>query len=86
LTTGQNRSFFRWYDTEHRHGSICMLPAYDVHYGQALEVLAQRHPIFDAARAAHLERFVRGIPKIRPLPEAVWINPPETSTTGGIAD
>jgi hypothetical protein len=37
------------------------------------------------AGAAHPERFVRGAPKIRPLPEAVWINPPENSTTGAIA-
>ena len=32
--------------------------------------------------ALHPERFVHGTPKPAPLPEAVWINPPATSTTG----
>jgi len=83
--TGHCRSFFPWYNTEHRHGGIRMLTPHDVHYGRAPEVLAQRQRTMAAAYAAHPERFVRGTPNIQPLPEAVWINPPEASTTGGIA-
>ncbi len=83
--TGYCRSFFPWYNTEHRHGGISMLTPDDVHHGRAQTVLAQRQRTLDAAWAAHPERFVRGLPKTHPLPEAVWINPPETSTTGGIA-
>jgi putative transposase len=83
--TGHCRSFFPWYNTEHRHGGISMLTPYDVHYGQAEVVLAKRQRILEAAWAAHPERFVHGHPKSRPLPEAVWINPPAPSTTGGIA-
>jgi putative transposase len=83
--TSHCRSFFPWYNTEHRHGGICMLTPHDVHYGRAPQVLAQRQRIMDAACAAHPERFVRGAPKIRPLREAVWINPPETSMKGEIA-
>jgi putative transposase len=83
--TDHSRSFFPWYNTEHRHGGICMLTPHDVHYGRAPEVLAQRQQIMDAAWSAHPERFVQGIPKIHPLPEAVWINPPATSTKGEIA-
>jgi len=79
------RSFIPWYNTEHRHGGISMLTPHDVHYGRAPERLAQRQRILDAAWAAHPERFVQGNPKTTPLPEAVWINPPETPTTGGIA-
>ncbi len=45
--TGHSRSFFPWYNTEHRHGGICMLTPHDVHYGQAPEVLAQRQRIMD---------------------------------------
>ena len=33
------------------------------------------------AWAAHPERFVRGVPKPKPLPEAVFINPPIPSLT-----
>jgi putative transposase len=83
--TGHCRSFFPWYNTEHRHGGISMLTPHDVHHGQAPAVIAERKRTLEAAWAAHPERFVRGTPKPSPLPDAVWINPPETSTTGGIA-
>jgi len=83
--TSHCRSFFPWYNTEHRHGGISMLTPHDVHHGQAPAVLAQRQRTLEAAWAAHPERFVRGTPKPRPLPEAVWINPPAASTTGGTA-
>ena len=76
------RSFFPWYNTEHRHGGIAMLTPDDVHHGRAAAVLEQRQRTLEAACAAHPERFVRGIPKPSALPEAVWINPPDT---GGIA-
>ena len=33
------------------------------------------------AWAAHPDRFVSGEPKPKPLPEAVWINPPTSSLT-----
>ena len=83
--TSHYRSFFPWYNTEHRHGGISMLTPEVVHHGRAQTALAQRQRILDAAWAAHPERFVGGNPKARPLPEEVWINPPEASTTGGIA-
>ena len=79
------RSFFPWYNTEHRHGGIAMLTPDDVHHGRAHTVLQQREQTLRAAWSHHPERFVRGIPKPLPLPEAVWINPPATSTTGETA-
>ena len=97
------RSFFPWYNTEHRHGGIAMLTPDDVHHGRAHTVLQQREQTLRAAWNHHdrpprfmagpaagesvvwSERFVRGIPKPLPLPEAVWINPPATSTTGETA-
>ena len=71
--TSHSRSFFPWYNTEHRHGGICMLtPPYDVHYGRGPKRSSpSARRIMNAACAAHPERFVRGVPKIRPLPEAV---------------
>jgi putative transposase len=73
------RSFFPWYNTEHRHGGISMLTPADVHCGRAQAMLEQRQRTLADAWTAHPERFVHGTPKPRPLPEAVWINPPETS-------
>ncbi len=79
------RTFFPWYNSEHRHGGIAMLTPDDVHHGRAQAVLTQRQRTLEAAWAAHPERFVRGIPKPNPLPEAVWINPPDPEQTGEIA-
>ena len=76
------RTFFPWYNTEHRHGGIAMLTPDDVHHHRTRSVLDQRGRTLQAAWTRHPERFVRGVPKPDPLPEAVWINPPVTSTTG----
>ena len=79
------RTFFPWYNTEHRHGGIAMLTPDDVHHHRTQSVLDQRGRTLQAAWTRHPERFVRGIPKPDLLPEAVWINPPVTSTTGDTA-
>jgi len=65
--------FAGWYNNEHRHSGIAMLTPATVHYGQADEVLEQRHRIMQAAYAAHPERFSRR-PQRQRLPERVWIN------------
>ena len=78
--TAYCRSFFPWYNTEHRHGGISMLTPHDVHHGRAQAMIEQRRRILENAWAAHPERFVRGCPEPSPLPEAVWINPPNPTT------
>ena len=75
------RSFFRWYNAEHRHGGISMLTPEQVHFGNADQAIAGRKSVLREAWAAHPERFVRGVPKPKPLPEAVFINPPIPSLT-----
>ena len=80
------RSFFPWYNAEHRHGGISMLTPEQLHFGLADEIMARREAVLRAAWAAHPDRFVSGEPKPKPLPEAVWINPPTpTLTTQEIA-
>ena len=64
--------------------SPCSLPMTSNH-GRAHTVLQQREQTLRVARNHHPERFVRGIPKPQPLSEAVWINPPATSTIGETA-
>lgn len=71
------RSFFRWYNNEHRHSSLALLTPADVHYGRAAAVLEQRHAVMMAAYQRHPERFVNGPSKEAALPTAVWINPPQ---------
>jgi putative transposase len=71
------RQFFPWYNTEHRHHGIALLTPEMLHYGQAAAVIETRQEVLNAAYAAHPERFVRKPPAALPLPEAVWINPPQ---------
>lgn len=70
------RSFFRWYNDEHRHGGIAMMTPQQVHFGRTDQILAGRTNVLHKAWAAHPERFVSGPPSPASLPEAVCINPP----------
>lgn len=78
--TGFCRSFFRWYNDEHRHGGIAMLAPADVHYGRAEAMIAHRERTLQQAWAKHPERFVHGKPRPQPLPKEVWINRPFEET------
>ena len=71
------RSFFGWYNTEHRHSGIGLLTPEVVHRGRGEEVRAARAAVLADAYAAHPERFVRKHLEPPPLPTAVWINPPK---------
>jgi len=73
--------FFPWYNTEHRHLGIGLLTPHDVHHGLAAGRVAARAGVLATAFAAHPERFPRGLPRPPALPTAVWINPPNSSTT-----
>ena len=73
------RSFFQWYNTEHRHSGIAMMTPADVHTGRADEVRRKRQAVLDAAYQKHPERFVKGAPQARSVPEEVWINKPKAA-------
>ena len=69
------RTFFPWYNTEHRHHGIALLTPLQVHTGQADAILAQRQRALDAAYQVTPHRFARR-PTVPTLARAVWINPP----------
>lgn len=71
------RSFFAWYNDEHRHSGIAMLTPADVYFGRSTQILLNRRRVLDDAYAVRPERFPRGVPKQARLPEAVYINPPK---------
>jgi hypothetical protein len=50
-----------------------------IHYGHAAQLHQARAQVLAAAYAAHPERFVHRPPAPKPLPTAVWINPPEST-------
>lgn len=71
-----SRSFFRWYNQEHRHTSLGLMIPATVHYGLAAELTVKRQVVLSAAYEKHPERFVKGEPQAPQLSTAVWINPP----------
>jgi putative transposase len=73
---GYCREFFRWYNEEHYHSGLALLPPGIVHLGLASEVIARRSQVLAAAYETHPERFVRKRPTHPKLPAAAWINPP----------
>lgn len=68
--------FFDWYNYHHRHSGIAMLTPSMVHNGESPGIIAQRQMVMAKAYEQFPERFVKGHPIIKPLPEAVYINPP----------
>lgn len=73
------QAFFEWYNTEHRHSGIAMMTPADVHAGKAEAVRKKRQIVLDIAYKAHPERFVKGAPQARGVPEEVWINKPDVA-------
>jgi transposase InsO family protein len=74
------RSFFAWYNEQHHHIGLGLLTPMVVHTGRANTVRQQRQAVLQQAYQTHPERFVRGQPQPTKLPEAVWINPPPSTT------
>lgn len=72
------RSFFHWYNHQHKHSGIALMTPADVHFQRAQQVLEKRADILAAAYKEHPERFNRP-PVPMALPKAVWINPPEST-------
>lgn len=70
-----------WYNTQHYHTALNLMTPVSVHYGFEAQVRTQRQLRLEQAYQAHPERFVQGTPVLRPLPEAVWINPPKPAST-----
>jgi putative transposase len=71
--------YFDWYNRDHRHSGIAFLTPEAVHRGRAVKMLAARQATLDAAFTSSPTRFAGRRPLVRPLPPAVWINPPDTN-------
>ena len=72
------RSFFHWYNHQHKHSGIALMTPADVHFLRVQQVLEKRAAILKAAYDKHPERFNRP-PVPQAPPKAVWINPPEST-------
>jgi putative transposase len=70
------RKFFNWYNNEHYHSGILFLKPSNVHFGQADEILKNRHATLLQAYEKNAPRFNKKIPILKKL-KPVYINPPE---------
>ncbi len=70
------RTFFDWYNHQHRHAGIGLMTPATVHHGHAEQTHAARATVLDAAYAATPARFVRQPPIPPALPGPAWINKP----------
>ncbi len=71
------RAFFKWYNTEHRHSGIAMMTPETVHTGRSEKVITHRKQVLQQAFQRNPERFVKGAPDPKGVPEEVWINKPK---------
>lgn len=72
-----SQSFFKWYNTDHRHTALGLMTPAAVHFGQAEKLIQHRHQTLQQAYQRHPERFVKGLPQPLEPPAAVWINQPQ---------
>ncbi len=73
------RPFVYWYNFEHFHSGIGLVPPAALHFGYAQHIFDQRQRTLDAAYQIHPERFINGQPQPPAIPGEVWINKPSTS-------
>ena len=74
------QTFFAWYNAQHRHSGIGYMTPHRVHYGQAQAIQQTRQATLNAAFDANPRRFKGRRPRLKPMPTAVWINPPPEET------
>jgi transposase InsO family protein len=67
--------FVGWYNEEHRHSAIRFVTPAERHRGEDHALLAQRHAVYQAARATNPERWTRHTRDWTPI-GSVWLNPP----------
>lgn len=73
------QGFVVWYNTEHRHSAIRFVTPDQRHRGEETAVLSNRHRIYEAARAAHPERWSGKTRQWTPI-GSVWLNPDRSET------
>jgi len=71
------KTFFPWYNKDHYHSGIAWLTPESVHYGSGVEILEKRYQAITKAYYENPIRFNNKIPKLKQLPSAVYINPPQ---------
>ena len=80
------RRFVEWYRFEHHHSSLKFLTPAQRHNGEADNILAKRHAVYQAAKAAHPERWNNRNTRDWTLDDIVFLNPDKTVVQEDLAD
>lgn len=72
------QQFFDWYNNDHRHSGISMLTPASVHLGLGENILFERNKVLEEFFYQKPARFKYRMPKLKPVPKAVWINKPDS--------
>jgi putative transposase len=81
-----SQKFFKWYNKEHYHSGIAWVTPESVHNGYADEILKKRHAVLMTAFLQNPLRFNYVMPKLKKLPNAVYINPPKTVVISAVQE
>ena len=72
--------FVNWYRHEHHHSGIKFVTPAERHAGKSEEILSHRHDVYEAAKAAHPERWNGRDTRDWTDIKAVYLNPDKTYT------
>ena len=67
--------FVNWYNYEHHHSGLCFLTPNQRRSGNTEEILNKRRSVYEAAKAAHPERWNGRAIRKWSVPERVYLNP-----------
>lgn len=67
--------FVKWYNSEHHHSGINFLTPDQMRSGKGSDILKNRHQVYEAAKAAHPERWNGRATRAWKMPDKVYLNP-----------
>lgn len=67
--------FVKWYNHDHHHSGLKFLTPYQRRSGTSEQILENRHAVYEAAKAAHPERWNGRATRDWTLPGTVYLNP-----------
>ena len=67
--------FVKWYNHDHHHSGLKFLTPYQRRSGISEQILENRHAVYEAAKAAHPERWNGRATRDWTLPSTVYLNP-----------
>lgn len=82
-------SFVSWYNNDHHHSGLNFLTPLQRRSGKGKEILRQRHEVYEAAKAAHPERWNGRKTRNWNISDVVYLNPEkelEKTVTGHVCD